>query len=47
MDEETLLEAALQLREQYPDDEEFAAAMERLQALAQGEGEPPTSESEP
>jgi hypothetical protein len=47
MDEETLLEAALQLREQYPDDDEFAAAMERLEALTAGEPEPETPDAEP
>lgn len=39
IDPEVLQEAALQLREKYPDDEDFADAMERLKELpAETEG---------
>lgn len=39
MDADTWEEVALQLRERYPDDDEFAAAMERAEAAARdGDG---------
>jgi hypothetical protein len=38
MDPDVLTEAALQLRERYADDDEFAAAMERLEALLAADG---------
>lgn len=39
MDPEAMREAMFQLRERYPDDDEFAAALERLRALTGEEGE--------
>jgi hypothetical protein len=40
MDEDTLQRVALDLREQYPDDDDFAAAMARLEAELAGSAGP-------
>lgn len=40
MDPEAVREMAMQLREQYPDDDDFAAAMGRLEALLAQESAP-------
>ncbi len=54
MDADAMLEVVLQLRERYPDDDDFTAAMGRLAHEleaeqgqdAQGGGAPPTPEGE-
>lgn len=47
LDPETLAEVALELRERYPDDDDFEEAMQRLEDLLGQEGDATPPEQPP